>query len=119
LYAQRKVAEAEALHREALDLRRKYLPAGHPDLSQSLNNLGILLNETGRLPEAEPLLREAVAIRREKFGTDANVTQRSAGPLAWNLERTGRKEEAAGIRREFGLPEPAQHGTAPTTQQAR
>jgi serine/threonine protein kinase len=53
--------DAEAQHRKALQLRRGALPAGHPDIVMSLNNLAIALEEQGKLEQAEPLLREATA----------------------------------------------------------
>src|SRR5271155_4985016 len=42
LYGQRKCAEAEPLARQALDIRRKHFPEGHPAVAQSQNALAII-----------------------------------------------------------------------------
>jgi CHAT domain-containing protein len=42
-------------------------PDGHPDLANSLNNLGSLLNQRGELARAEPLYREALAMKRQLY----------------------------------------------------
>jgi CHAT domain-containing protein len=42
-------------------------PGGHPDLAQSLNNLGGLLESRGDLAGAEPFLRDALAMRRQLY----------------------------------------------------
>jgi tetratricopeptide (TPR) repeat protein len=49
------------LLRRALELRRKLLPAGHPEVAGSLLALGSLYREVGRYTEAEALLVEARA----------------------------------------------------------
>ena len=38
----RKYTAAKSSHEEALAIRRKALPPGHPDIADSLNNLGIV-----------------------------------------------------------------------------
>ena len=55
-------AQAEPLYREALALRQTALPAGHPDIATSLNNLAVLFYTTGRFDEAAPLFLEAIQI---------------------------------------------------------
>ena len=52
------LAGAEALHREALDMRRRLLGGTHRDTLTSLNNLASLLLEQGNLSEAEPMFKE-------------------------------------------------------------
>ena len=56
--------EAEPDLRKALAIRRAALPAGHPDIADSLNDLGLLLQAQNKLVEAEPLFREALKIYR-------------------------------------------------------
>jgi serine/threonine-protein kinase len=78
-------AEAERMHREALALRRP-LGEGHPDVSNSLQNLGLTLAARGgdRLAEAESLYTEALALRRRTLGADEPRTlntQQSLGGL--------------------------------------
>ena len=51
----REYDEAELLLRDSLTMGRKLLAATHPDIAQSASNLGLLLQETGRLDDAERL----------------------------------------------------------------
>ena len=48
-----KTADAETFLREAVALKRKVLPPAHPDLAVSLNKLGVMLEQQGKLEEAE------------------------------------------------------------------
>jgi CHAT domain-containing protein len=54
--------EAEAVHRNALEIRRKVLGPSHPDVAQSLQNLAWVHARTHRHDEALRLLHEAAAI---------------------------------------------------------
>ena len=65
LWKEGKTNEAEPLYREALDIRRKALPAGHHSTGESVINLALLLESQGKLAEAEPLYREGLGIRRQ------------------------------------------------------
>eukprot|EP00118_Oscarella_pearsei_P017561 m.174941 g.174941 ORF g.174941 m.174941 type:complete len:958 (+) comp39118_c3_seq17:304-3177(+) len=49
--------------RESLDIRRKALPAGHFELTFSLNNVGRCLLELGQPKEAEKYFREGYEVR--------------------------------------------------------
>ncbi len=60
--------EAEALHRAALDIRRR--KAADADLANSINNLAALLHFQGRYDEAEQLYRETLALQRRVLGTE-------------------------------------------------
>ncbi|MEZ5352474.1 MAG: serine/threonine-protein kinase [Bryobacteraceae bacterium] len=62
---------AETAYREALAIRRKALPAGHPHIAYALVGLGQWLLENGDPMQAEPLLREALEIRRKTFSGGA------------------------------------------------
>jgi tetratricopeptide (TPR) repeat protein len=55
---------SEHLARRALEIRRKKLPADHPDLAQAELQLGRALIAQGRAAEAEPLLQRAVQFVR-------------------------------------------------------
>jgi tetratricopeptide (TPR) repeat protein len=99
---------AESLHRKALNMYRSELPDTRADVAESLDNLGRLLQKTGRFAEAEPLLREALSVRRETLGRRAPPTTRAAGNLADLLDQMGRRGDAAAMRKEFGLPEPTE-----------
>jgi serine/threonine protein kinase/Tfp pilus assembly protein PilF len=51
-----RAAEAEALLREAMEIRKKTLPGGHPETAGTESVLGQSLGAQGRYAEAEPLL---------------------------------------------------------------
>jgi len=103
------LAEAESLHREALELRRAALP-GDPVIAMSLSNLAEVLSNMGRQAEAETLLREAVDIMRAAHPTGhpniAGAVQNLGVQLLW-LNRLAEAEplirEALTISRD-GLP---------------
>ena len=63
-------AEAEALRRETLAVRRRTTPGNSPMLAADLDGLGHNLLEQKRWSEAEPLLRECLAIREAKLADD-------------------------------------------------
>ncbi len=54
--------QAEALLQSGLDLRRAALPADHPDIAESLTELGLIRRQQGKRDEAEQLHRQALAI---------------------------------------------------------
>ena len=58
---------ADALLRDALRLQEATLGALHPELANTLNNLAIVAEKTGRLDEAETFYRRAVAIATESL----------------------------------------------------
>jgi tetratricopeptide (TPR) repeat protein len=60
-------AEAEPYLRRALDIRRRTLPAGNPDVAKAKISLGECLAGLGRDAEAEALLREAAAALSAQF----------------------------------------------------
>jgi len=63
------------LQREALAIRRKMLGPQHPDIAESLNQLGEVLNKQGKFTEAEDRLREALAMANKFPDNDyANPT---------------------------------------------
>ena len=67
MHALGKLAEAEPLLREAVEIRRKTNPGAYPDLGYCLTSLGWVLLEKGAPGQAEPLLREASAIIQKPF----------------------------------------------------
>lgn len=92
--------DAEPLAREALDLRRRTLGPGHPDVASALNMLGWVLHQKGRPDSAEVLLREAVALRREGGRRYAVELSRSLNDLGVVLERRGAYAEAQALYEE-------------------
>ncbi len=64
----RRAGEREASERECrevLELRRRHLRPGHPDIARSLHLLGQIHMDAGEYDDAVPLIGEALAIRRE------------------------------------------------------
>ena len=61
-------AEAEPLHKQAMEIRRTALGERHPDYADSLNNLAELYRAMGRHAEAEPLYKQAMEIYRTALG---------------------------------------------------
>ena len=100
LRAQGRLSEAEPLAREALEMRRRALPAGHPDIATSLNNLAVLLEAQGKVNEAEPLAREALEIRRRALPAGHPDIAQSLNSLAVVLQAQGKLSEAEPLFRE-------------------
>ena len=65
LYRAGNAGEAIPLAKRALAIREKALPAGHPDIATSLDNLASLYQDQGRLTEAEPLFKRALEMREK------------------------------------------------------
>lgn len=63
-------------------IREQLLEPEHPDIAQSLNNLGELHHSQKKYREAEPLLERALAIREQKQGYEHLDTSQSLGNLA-------------------------------------
>ena len=59
-YNSRKVSEAEAMHRRALEAREKLLGREHPQTLASVNNLGNALSRQVKYDEAEAMHRRAL-----------------------------------------------------------
>lgn len=61
---------AEAVFTKALDIRRRVLDPGDPNLADSINNMGLLRRRQGRPAEAAALYEQAVALQRESSFRD-------------------------------------------------
>lgn len=60
--------KGEPLLTEALEIRRRVLPADHEDLTASLQSMAWLRFIQGRFADAEPFVREVLAARRSQLG---------------------------------------------------
>lgn len=87
-----RAAEAEALHREALALRRAR--GGGLPLAESLNNLAGVHIDRGELALATEELREALSIRETILGEAELLTAQTRSNLATVLWRAGERDEA-------------------------
>ena len=65
----------------ALALAREVLPADHPGLASTLENLAHLEADEGNAPAARVLLEEALSIRHRSLGDDHPDTKRNAAAL--------------------------------------
>jgi CHAT domain-containing protein/tetratricopeptide (TPR) repeat protein len=92
--------EAEALLKEALEIRRAQLRPDHPLIAQSLVNLGAVFASLGRYAETEQAYREGLRIRRACYRSDHTDVAMSLGILASFLARDGRYAEAESLARE-------------------
>jgi tetratricopeptide (TPR) repeat protein len=93
-------AAAEPLFRTAVEIFRVSLPAGHPNIAASLNNLAVLYHDQGRHAEAESLYREALEIRCAAFPAWHPDIAQSLGNLAGSFYAQGRYTEAEPLLRQ-------------------
>jgi tetratricopeptide (TPR) repeat protein len=104
---------AEVIFREAFEIRRKKLYAGHPDTAAAEVRLGEALTEEGKASEAEPLLREALAaLNGEPFAVQPWQLADANTQLGICLRKLGRTRDGeslvkAGIPGLGLYPEPA------------
>ncbi len=92
--------KAEAMHREALAIRRKLLGADHQDVAESLDNLATVFADEGRYVEAEARSREALAIFRKVRGSQNSDVADCLNNLGEMLAGQGKHAEAAALHRE-------------------
>jgi serine/threonine-protein kinase len=79
---QNRFAEAETTLRRCLEIRRKKLEAGHPDMAKVQLSLAKSLNGQGRYPEAAELARAASITFLALFGPDHPSTRQSEALVA-------------------------------------
>ena len=88
--------DAQSIHRELLDARRRILGEDAAPVAASLLNVGHCLAHAGRFDEAIPVLQESVALATRLFGPENETTSRSTLDLSVALVRAGRTEEGLG-----------------------
>jgi serine/threonine-protein kinase len=91
--------ERERLLSRALELRRRILPTGHPELAENLAALGMHQLDLGRLSEAEKLLAEALSAleAHPDRGPDHPMTLKSLASLAVVHNRQARFDRAQAL----------------------
>ena len=87
------VAKAENLLRDAARLQEANLGPRHPDLANTLNNLGIVCEMTGKPDEAEQYFRRAVSIARTSLAPDHPFVATSQKNLRDFCESRGKQVE--------------------------
>jgi len=88
------------LQQRALESRRRVLGEQNPDTLKSINRLGNLLQDEGKLAEAEPYLREALEKRRRLLGEEHPDTLESINALGVLLAAQGKLDDAEKYYRE-------------------
>ena len=94
-----KLNEAEQRLRQGLELRRLALSPDHPDIGESLHNLGGLALKRARLQEAETLERQAGAIWEHSLGPDHPRLALVLGNLGNIAQKRGSYAEAEQLYR--------------------
>jgi tetratricopeptide (TPR) repeat protein len=95
-----RMEEAEAVGRQALELKRKLLGNNHASTAEALEVLALGLKDEGKLVEAEVFYREALATYLKLLGKDHHLVGRALRGLGATLSEQGRLVEAESHLRE-------------------
>lgn len=95
-----KLTEAEAVFRQALEIRQKMFGPSSKEVGPALNNLGVAIAMQGRLADAEPLVRSAYMIARRDPGPDSKESMDAMMNLATIVEGMARYDEAESLNKE-------------------
>ncbi|HEX8539895.1 MAG TPA: tetratricopeptide repeat-containing protein, partial [Cystobacter sp.] len=114
-------AEARTHFQHALALREKALGANHPDVAQSLDELGQVLADMGRHAEARAHYERALAIQQKALRPGHPSVALSLSHLGELLVRMKRGDEAIPLlERALSLsPEPRRAGLRTLLERAR
>ena len=91
---------AEALARQAIDIRSHVLGPDHPQTLEAMDRLEWALNKQGKSTEAEKLERETLNTQLRVLGKENPGTATSMVYLAWSLQLEGQYTEAEVLQRE-------------------
>jgi DUF2914 family protein/tetratricopeptide repeat protein len=97
-------ALAESFLRQAASLQEAQLGSTHPDLANTLNNLGIVCERTGNASEAESCYRRAYAIARSTLPAEDPLVLTSGQNLREFCAATGRPFELVATQPETRPP---------------
>lgn len=104
---------AEQRFREAYEMQRRCLPAGHLEIATSASNLNNVLRRMGRLPEAKEFLLEALKIRKAGLPENHPTVLTTLNALAVTLGAEGDHEGALKLAREVLAAREAKYGVHP------
>jgi len=90
---------ARAQQEEALRLRVATVGPDHPDVAESLQELGNTAYRQGRYTDAESLTRQALAIRERRLPYNDPLLAETLRSLALALTRLGKPEEVEALER--------------------
>jgi tetratricopeptide (TPR) repeat protein len=96
-------AEAERMHRRALEIRQRIFAADHPATATEMSNLGgvlCLIGDSHRYAEAESLQKQALAIREAQLGPNHPETMISINNLGRVYQYQQRYDEAEAMFRQ-------------------
>jgi tetratricopeptide (TPR) repeat protein/tRNA A-37 threonylcarbamoyl transferase component Bud32 len=96
-FMQGEYGEAAAQHEQALALAEKILPAAHPWLARSLNNLGGAQQRQGEIALATETMKRVVDIRTQALGPGHPKVASALANLGSAYGSAGRYEEAAAV----------------------
>jgi len=99
-YQLRELEKAEAMHREALRLRRAVFGGNNELVAASLRELGRVLGDLGRVPETESVLREAVNVIQQLPGDHQEDFAHSLYLLGDVIRHEGKLAEARDMLRQ-------------------
>ncbi len=97
LWSETKFAEAQAAAQEEVNILQAL---NHTNLPTALNNLGLVLQEQGKLQESEPVTRQALELNRRLHGLENRETLTSLNNLALLLQQQGKLDEAEKLFRD-------------------
>jgi len=101
-----RIDDAEPYIVQALEIYRKLLPPGHPDIASATNNLGFQNQSAGRYEEAERLYKQALEMRERATSPDPLAVAESLNNIGQIYKRQGRIVEAEEpLRRSYELRE--------------
>jgi tetratricopeptide (TPR) repeat protein len=100
---QGKYAEAEAMHRQVLQLSETVLGKEHPDMLDSMINLATSLRQQGKYAEAEAIERQTLQLKEMVLGKEHPDTLASMNNLAISLHQQGKHAEAEAMHRRDSL----------------
>jgi tetratricopeptide (TPR) repeat protein/tRNA A-37 threonylcarbamoyl transferase component Bud32 len=89
-----KYDEAETHFTEALAINRRILGDEHPETLNSINNMGVLLQDQGKYDEAEVYFRKVLESSRHALGDEHRDTLRSINNMGAILNAQGKYDEA-------------------------
>jgi tetratricopeptide (TPR) repeat protein len=105
---------AQGMGEAALEARETALGGEHPDTLNSIDNLGLVMENQGKYKEAEAMHRRALEGREKVLGLEHSATLTSVDNLGLVLNSQGRYEEAEAMHQRalegweklFGLEHP-------------
>ncbi|MFU8896112.1 MAG: tetratricopeptide repeat protein [Gammaproteobacteria bacterium] len=110
LYTRGDSAQAEALFREALEMKIALLPEANNEIAIGMNNLAVLLRRRGELLAAKELYEEAIEIQQRVLGPTHTEVASTMVNLAGLLNSMDRTEDAIEVARRALEIRQLQHG---------